>query len=251
MRSFTWHELYPTGERAALARTGIDSPHKARYAMSTGTCAAQLDALRGAGLRLGTVHEGADVVLSFDDGGSSNALAGELLQARGLRAHFFVCTGLVGRAGFLGPRALRALAAQGHAIGSHSRTHRALTGLGEQALRAELVRSKEELEQLLGQPCTAVSLPFGARSERVLRAAWEAGYQTVFTSALPDGGRGPVVGRYTVRAGWSPGLLRALACSEPLATAYVHGRYVGSALLGRVGRWLPAGRGRPHPAPQG
>ncbi len=251
MLTFTWHELFPPDEPSALARTGIDSPHKAAYAMSTDACAAQLDALRDAGLRIGRVQEGADLVLTFDDGGSSNALAWELLRARGLRAHFFVCTGLVGRPGFLGAQALRALAGAGNAIGSHGHSHVALSGLGEQALRGELARSKAELEQLLGQPCTTLSLPFGARSARVLRAAWEAGYETVFSSALPDGGRGPVVGRYTVDAGWSPGLLRALARGEPLATAYVRGRYLGSAVLARVRRRLLPHRVHPTAAPLG
>ncbi|HET9450489.1 MAG TPA: polysaccharide deacetylase family protein [Aggregicoccus sp.] len=252
MLSFTWHELYRAGEPASLARTGIDSPHKAEYAMSAAECAAQLDALLSTGLSIGLVQAEPDLVITFDDGGISNEeLAWGLLRARGLRAHFFVCTGLVGRAGFLGPRELRELAEEGNGIGSHGHSHLALPGLTEHALRAELARSKAELEQLLGQPCTTLSLPFGARSERVLGAIWEAGFETVFTSGLPTGERGPVVGRYSVRASWSPGLLRALACGEPLTTAYVRGRYAGSALLGRMQRRLLPSLVRPPAAPLG
>jgi peptidoglycan/xylan/chitin deacetylase (PgdA/CDA1 family) len=252
MLTFMWHELYRAGEPSALSHTGIDSTHKAAYAMSASECAAQLDALVGTGLRIGLLQEGPDLLLTFDDGGISNrALAAQLLGARGLRAHFFVCSGLVGRPGFLGPQDLRALAAAGHAIGSHGCSHVALTELSAQALRTELVRSKAELEQLLGRPCTEISLPYGARSERVLSAAREAGYETVFTSALPTGGRGPVVGRYSVRAGWSPALLRALARGELLTTGYVWGLYAGSALLARMQRRLLPHPVRPPAAPLG
>lgn len=237
MLTFAWHELYREESPGELARTGIDSPGKATYAVGARRFAEQLDALLQTGLRIGTLGSAPALGITFDDGGRSNReLAAPLLRARGLRAHFCVCAGLLGRPGFLGAEDLRALAAEGHVIGSHGLWHRALPALGDAALREELVRSRAQLEQLLGQPCTLLALPFGQRSARVLEACWEAGYETVFTSALPDGREGRVLGRYSVRADWSPARLRGLARGGRLAGARERTRYVGSALLGRLQR---------------
>jgi peptidoglycan/xylan/chitin deacetylase (PgdA/CDA1 family) len=72
---------------------------------------------------------------------------------------------------------LRALAAAGWEIGSHSQTHPPLTGLGDAELEAELSGSRAICEEALQGPCTSLAYPFGAHDRRVAAAAEAAGYK--------------------------------------------------------------------------
>ena len=71
---------------------------------------------------------------------------------------------------------IRELRDAGFEIGSHTHTHRPLTGLSDDDARAELVRSREALERELGAPPSYVAYPRGLFAERHKRVAREAGY---------------------------------------------------------------------------
>lgn len=77
------------------------------------------------------------------------------------------------------------LASAGVTIGSHAWTHRSLGHLSSESARSEAVRSRTELEKLVGKPVTAFAYPFGTRADfsdetrTILRAA---GYTCAFTS---------------------------------------------------------------------
>jgi peptidoglycan/xylan/chitin deacetylase (PgdA/CDA1 family) len=141
--------------------------------------------------------------VTFDDGHISNfELAAPILQARGLRAHFFITVGWTGaRAGYMGWAELRALQAAGHTIGAHGWSHTLLTHCGEAALQKELGGARRALEDGLGAAVTTMSLPGGRYNGRVLTACAAAGYAQVYTSApkaeaLP---LGATVGRLNIR----------------------------------------------------
>jgi peptidoglycan/xylan/chitin deacetylase (PgdA/CDA1 family) len=68
----------------------------------------------------------------------------------------------------------------GWEIGSHTRTHPHLTRLDDDALRDELVRSREEVEGHLGR-CATLAYPYGDHDERVVAAAGAAGYAAAGT----------------------------------------------------------------------
>ncbi len=121
--------------------------------------------------------------LTFDDGGASAAEVGERLAARGWSAHFFVIADKIGQPGFLGWEGVRALAAQGHVIGSHSCSHPArMTDLPPARLREEWSRSVGLLSDALGEPVRTASVPGGFYSDAVGGAAAGAGIRTLFTS---------------------------------------------------------------------
>lgn len=95
-----------------------------------------------------------------------------------------------------------ALQDAGIVFGSHSWSHHDLTRLGDAECEADLRRSRELLEDLLGRPVPWVAYPRGRHDHRVRRAAAAAGYTHGF--ALPDGPETP--GPYAVpRAGVFPG----------------------------------------------
>ena len=122
--------------------------------------------------------------ISFDDGNLSDwRYALPLLQKAGLRAHFFITAGWTGqRAGFMADAELRALHAAGMTVGAHGWSHKLLTACSDAELRVELIDAKARLEDALGAPIEAMSLPGGRFNGRVLRACREAGYRAVFSS---------------------------------------------------------------------
>jgi peptidoglycan/xylan/chitin deacetylase (PgdA/CDA1 family) len=142
--------------------------------------------------------------LTFDDGGSSAAIAGAALARRGWAAHFFVVTEMVGQPGFLDWEGVRRLAAAGHVVGSHSHTHPERIGsLPPQRLREEWSRSVAALSEAIGVPVTTASVPGGYYSAAVGRAAAGAGIETLFTSrpqrAVERIDGCALVGRFAVR----------------------------------------------------
>lgn len=109
-------------------------------------------------------------LLTFDDGYLDTwDYALPELEARGLRAMFFVTTSLVGvrDAGgdpthnFLDWAQCRELAARGHIIGSHSVHHRPLTDLPAAEAAVDVRVSLDEVSARMGAPCPFYSYPFG------------------------------------------------------------------------------------------
>lgn len=88
----------------------------------------------------------------------------------------------------MGWDALRAAAAGGVEIGSHTITHPHLPRLSDAELDRELRESREELQDELGAPCRHLAYPYGEEDERVRAAARRAGYQAAFALA-PGHGR--------------------------------------------------------------
>ena len=70
---------------------------------------------------------------------------------------------------------IRELAGLGWEIGSHTCTHRLLTGLSDDELATELWASRQEVQERAGS-CRSVSYPWGKLDSRVMRAAAAAGY---------------------------------------------------------------------------
>ncbi len=127
-------------------------------------------------------------VLTFDDGYAgvlSRALP--LLRSHGFGATVFVVSGRLGGVNdwdgetpgdaLLAVDEVRALAAAGIEIGSHGATHRALPGLPDADLRAEVEGSKAALEAVTGAPVVSFCYPYGAFDERSVEAVRAAGYR--------------------------------------------------------------------------
>jgi peptidoglycan/xylan/chitin deacetylase (PgdA/CDA1 family) len=75
---------------------------------------------------------------------------------------------------------LRALTRAGMDVESHTRGHRVLQTLDDNALRDELLGSRQDLEAQLGRPVRAIAYPVGrkiARKERIRNAVAAAGYR--------------------------------------------------------------------------
>jgi peptidoglycan/xylan/chitin deacetylase (PgdA/CDA1 family) len=99
---------------------------------------------------------------------SQSTLASPALVAHGFRATIYHIAESLEIYGLL-PHA-QALAAAGHEIGSHSRTHPYLTSLSPQALDDEMRLSKQYLLSNVGSPVESFASPMGAYNEAALTA---------------------------------------------------------------------------------
>jgi peptidoglycan/xylan/chitin deacetylase (PgdA/CDA1 family) len=123
------------------------------------------------------------VIISFDDGCSSDYThALPILRKYGFVGTFFATVNRIGTDAYIDWKQLREMADHGMSIQSHSLNHVFLSDLGDEQLAQELGESKRILEERLSRPIEYISLPGGFISDRVLRAAKDAGYSGVVTS---------------------------------------------------------------------
>jgi peptidoglycan/xylan/chitin deacetylase (PgdA/CDA1 family) len=125
------------------------------------------------------------VSLTFDDGPDPEATPGllDILAARGARATFF----LIGERADRHPDVVRAIAAGGHEIGSHTWHHRNAWFLGPRASEDEVVGGARILADISGRPPSLYRPPWGIVNAAALRAARRAGLTTVLWSMQPEG----------------------------------------------------------------
>jgi peptidoglycan/xylan/chitin deacetylase (PgdA/CDA1 family) len=118
------------------------------------------------------------IILTFDDG-KEDALRLVLpaLQQRHMRGTFFIITGSVGRPGYLTWDGVRALAAAGMEIGSHTVTHARLADVSSDQVETELRQSRQQLEAHLGTQIEALAYPYNSLRRRTVRASEAAGYR--------------------------------------------------------------------------
>lgn len=169
--------------------------------------------------------------LTFDDGHKSNYANGlDLLEKRSFRATFFVVAGWISnRTDFMTWQELREMVTLGHEVQSHTWSHRVLTNCSAAELKEELVRSKRTIEDRLGIPVKALSVPHGRWNRQVLRACAAAGYQRVYISnpwISRQAREGLVlIGRYMVRRSLEAQQLRRLLAGDPAFLLFLRSQY--------------------------
>jgi peptidoglycan/xylan/chitin deacetylase (PgdA/CDA1 family) len=223
-----YHDVVPA---AAREQAGFAGPLAAPYKHTPEQFEAHLDAIAASGVRVGLVAPGAPppgLALTFDDGGASALEIASRLEARGWRGHFFVVSDRVGTAGFLDADGVRELAARGHVVGSHTRTHpMAMRLLSAGELAREWGESRTALGELLGAPPALAAVPGGSLSRAVIATAEQAGYGVLMTSQpsrkVRRHGAMELYGRYAI---WA---------ATPAATA---ADYARGALVARSRLWL-------------
>jgi peptidoglycan/xylan/chitin deacetylase (PgdA/CDA1 family) len=186
-----YHELQSMGRGLV-----DESPGYRRYVVSKEQFAMQLEMVSQRGFRGVNVSESLDalnkdgavqrfVCFTFDDGCASDLhVAAPLLAKNSFNATFYVTVDHLGKAGYLTKAELQELSRLGFEIGSHSMTHRHLSDLDQRQIGAELVDSKQALEEIIGKAVDHFSCPGGRVNAIVTQTASEAGYKTVATSQL-------------------------------------------------------------------
>ena len=156
----------------------------------------QLTALRRMGLRgvsLGELLDAHDrgtanrmVGLTFDDGYTDFLEhAMPVLQRHGMTGTVYVVAGRLDgqndwdegpRLDLLDADQIRAVAAAGHEVGSHTLRHTALAGADRRIVVEEVTQSREILEDVLGGPVRGFAYPYGSFDAAAADAVRAAGY---------------------------------------------------------------------------
>jgi peptidoglycan/xylan/chitin deacetylase (PgdA/CDA1 family) len=160
------------------------------------------------------------VVLTFDDGCETDLLtAAPILKNAGFDATFYITVGFLGRSGYMSRSQVRELSDLSFEIGSHSMTHPYLSDLPDEELQDELVRSRNELQEMTGRAVEHFSCPGGRWSQRVAKFAQRAGYRSVATSrsiANSSGSDRFSLGRIAVMRGTDFGTFQELCQARGL-----------------------------------
>lgn len=219
-----YHDVVTPG---ADDESGFPGPSAASYKLAWPDFEAQVTRLSASGLAFPRVDAAnafapGRCLLTFDDGGASALPCARLLDAYGMVGHFFVTTGRIGTPGFATEADLRALAAGGHVVGSHSHTHPPdISRLPADRLDAQWRDSTRRLADILGAPVASASIPGGFYSHAVAASAMGCGIRYLFTSeptaSVAPRGAGLLIGRYALQRGMGVDLVAALARGTGIA----------------------------------
>ncbi len=140
-------------------------------------------------------RSGKVVGITIDDGYVNNfEHALPILQSAGFTATSFVVSGQLGGsnvwdasigiapARLMNVPQLRAWLDAGMDVGAHTRNHVDLTECDPVRARAEIVQSRQDLEQALGVPIRSFCYPYGAYREEHVEMARAAGFELATTS---------------------------------------------------------------------
>ncbi len=115
------------------------------------------------------------VSLTFDDGDADNFPVGAVLKQYGMRATFYIPSGLVGRTGYMTWEQLKNLQNDGNEIGGHTLDHVNIGELDATALRHEVCDDRQNLMDHGFRP-VSFAYPFGGYNEDAKRMLQDCGY---------------------------------------------------------------------------
>lgn len=160
----------------------------------------ELLAARARGIKDGGIilQDALVTYLTFDDGTPDHVYVGDTLADLGLVGVFFLITGRLDSPASLTSASVRDLRSAGHRIGSHSVSHDHLTKMTDDGLWGELVDSRRQLEEIVGEPVDWLAPPGGHSDQRVTDTAERVGYKVVRTmewgyATLPPHGVTPTL----------------------------------------------------------
>jgi len=135
------------------------------------------------GISLGDTSEKV-VYLTFDEGYENGytPLILDTLKANNVKAAFFVTESYVKSY----PDLVKRMLDEGHIVGNHTVTHPKLTNISNTQLEDELYGFEQRFKEQFGVGFKYMRPPEGVFSEKVLAAANQLGYKTVFWSFAYD-----------------------------------------------------------------
>ncbi len=116
------------------------------------------------------------MLITFDDGNEDNyTTAFPLMQKYGFTGVVYIVVQYMNQPKYMTVDQIKQMAAAGWEVGSHSETHRDLPSSPD-AMRYEIVQSRQDLEDRLGVPVLTFAYPFGVENGAAGDYAHFAGY---------------------------------------------------------------------------
>lgn len=117
------------------------------------------------------------MLITFDDGHLDNyTTAFPIMQKYGFTGVLYLVNNYIGADQYMNTTQVLEMYNAGWEVGSHSQNHYDLTKLDPSKQRAEIVESRQLLEQELGIPILTFAYPYGAKNPAALDYAKFAGY---------------------------------------------------------------------------
>jgi peptidoglycan/xylan/chitin deacetylase (PgdA/CDA1 family) len=128
-------------------------------------------------ITLGTKLPPRPLLITFDDGHLDNYTAAfPIMQKYGFTGVLYLVNNYIGVDQYMNTAQVLEMHDAGWEVGSHSQNHYDLTNLDPEKQRAEIVESRELLEQELGIPILTFAYPFGAKNASAVDYVNFAGY---------------------------------------------------------------------------
>jgi len=116
-------------------------------------------------------------LLTIDDGNLDNYTnAFPIMQKYGFAGILYIVGNYIGAQDYMTVNQILEMYNAGWEVGNHSMNHLDLTTLEPDALRTEIVESREKLEEKLGIPVLTFAYPFGFKNESAVDYVKFAGY---------------------------------------------------------------------------
>ena len=117
------------------------------------------------------------VALTFDDGPDSyfTPMILDILKENNIKATFFV----IGSSAEKNPEIVQRMEAEGHIVGNHSYDHKDMKKLSEDALRDEIQKTEQVLDNILGKHTPVFRPPYGSVNQKNVDQISEMGYSVV------------------------------------------------------------------------
>lgn len=180
------------------------------------------------------LSSGSAAALTFDDGPNPEHTPRmlDVLARNGVKATFFV----IGERAQKEPSLLRRIHAEGHALASHTQTHRELPTLTRAEMEWELVTCRSLIRDITGEDTPLMRPPRGRVNVPVLWRTRALGYRLVHWSRTYSDYR---------QDGTEP-LLRRLQAQAPqpqdIVLLHDNNRFTAEALESMLPNWLAEGR---------
>ncbi|KWX76099.1 polysaccharide deacetylase family protein [Paenibacillus jilunlii] len=107
------------------------------------------------------------LTLSWDDGRVYDRQLVAILNRHGLKGSFHLNSGFFGKDSYITREEVASLY-EGHEISAHTSTHPFLSMTPREGIAGEVLKDREQLEQIAGYPVRGMSYPFGDYNDDVL-----------------------------------------------------------------------------------
>jgi peptidoglycan/xylan/chitin deacetylase (PgdA/CDA1 family) len=133
------------------------------------------------------------VIITFDDGYVDNfRIALPVLRKYNFIAEIFLPTDLIdthrhnvfNKHPLMNWDEIRQMHDRGISFSSHTATHPRLTELKDEEILEELTRSRQKLQEVLGEECTCIAYPYGDFDRRVRDLTEQAGYKAACSTKI-------------------------------------------------------------------
>lgn len=108
------------------------------------------------------------LTMSYDDGVKDDIRLIEIFNQFGIKGTFHINSGLYGKKDWdrLEKHEVEQIY-NGHEISAHGYTHKKMTAIPNEEIINEIIKDREELEEITGKPIRGMSYPFGAVNSNV------------------------------------------------------------------------------------